>query len=213
MTEEQARAALVAEARRMNAIGLNQGTSGNLSVRLGEAMLITPSAMPYDVMRPADIARMPLHENGRWSGPRAPSTEWRLHLDILRERPEIGAVVHTHAVHATALSMLRRPIPPCHYMIAAFGGGDVRCADYATFGTEALSAHALDALRDRTACLLASHGMVALGTSLAQAMWRAVELETLARQYLLAASLGAPSLLTPAEIDETLAKFATYISA
>jgi len=209
--ERALRAALVAKARWMNASGLNQGTSGNLSARCGAAMLITPSATPYEAMKPAIIAKMPLEgEYGAWRGPLKPSTEWRFHLDILRARREIGAVVHTHSPHATALSILRREIPACHYMVAAFGGTNVRLADYALYGTAALSANALAALDGRTACLLANHGMIALGRDLEHAMWSAVELETLARQYWLALSIGAPAILSEAEIAEVKASFANY---
>jgi L-fuculose-phosphate aldolase len=194
----------------MNASGLNQGTSGNISVRSGKGMLITPSSTPYDTMTPAMIATMPLDGEEAWEGPLKPSSEWRFHRDILRHRPEVGAIVHTHSVNATALSMTRRPIPPCHYMIAAFGGDDVRIATYATFGTAELSANALVALTGRTACLLANHGMITLGRDLEQAMWRAVELETLARQYILALQAGGPVLLSAAEIEAARAKFAGY---
>ena len=203
-TEGALREAIVGKARWMNASGLNQGTSGNISVRCDERMLITPSAVPYDAMTPAMIAAMPLGDaGGGWEGPARPSSEWRFHRDILAGRPEIGAVVHTHAPHATALAMARRPIPACHYMVAVFGGGDVRVADYATFGTAELSRHALAALEGRTACLLANHGMIAAGTDLDQAMWRAVELEALARQYCLSLNLGGPVLLSEDQIADT----------
>lgn len=209
--ERALRAALVAKARWMNASGLNQGTSGNLSARCGQTMLITPSATPYEAMTPAMIAAMPLQgENGDFAGPLKPSTEWRFHRDILRARPEIGAVVHTHSPHATALSILRREIPACHYMVAAFGGTNVRLADYALYGTAALSANALQALEGRSACLLANHGMIALGRDLDHAMWSAVELETLAKQYWLALSIGQPTILSDAEIREVQASFANY---
>jgi L-fuculose-phosphate aldolase len=199
------------QARRMNALGINQGTSGNISARCGDAMLITPSATEYDAMRPEDIALMPLAgTGGAWSGKLKPSTEWRFHLDILRGRPDAGAVIHTHAIHCTALAILRREIPAVHYMIAAFGGATIRCAPYATFGTAALAAHALTALEGRNACLLANHGMIVVGATLQRAMWLAVELETLARQYCLSLQLGIPAVLTDAEIAEAAAGFAGY---
>ena len=210
-TERTLRAAIVAKARWMNASGINQGTSGNISARCGGKMLITPSAQPYDKMTPAMIAAMPLEgDDGAWKGPLRPSVEWRFHRDILRARPEFGAIVHTHSPHATALSMLRRAIPACHYMIAAFGGPTVRVADYALYGTAELSAAALRALDGRSACLLANHGMIACGRDLDHAMGNAVELETLARQYCLALSVGDPVILTDAQIDEALAGFASY---
>ncbi len=214
MTETEIRQSIIDACRSMNATGLNQGTSGNISVRHGDTMLITPSATPYDRMRPEDIAAMPVaRDYGSWSGPLKPSVEWRFHLDILRARPEVGAVVHAHSPYATALAMTRRSIPPAHYMIAAFGGSDIRCADYALYGTEALSAAALAALEGRLGCLLANHGMIAVGPSLERAMWLAVELETLARQYHATLTIGGPVLLTDAEMAEALAGFASYAAS
>jgi L-fuculose-phosphate aldolase len=210
MTEPDHRTAIIHACRRMNALGINQGTSGNISVRHGDAMLITPSATPYDLLEPAMIASMPIAGNGSWTGPNKPSSEWRFHRDILRARPEIQAIVHSHPTYATTLAIARRDIEACHYMIAAFGGATIRCAPYATFGTPELSAHAVTALQDRMGCLLANHGMIALGETLDKAMWRAVELETLARQYYHALLLGSPHILTPAEIDDAIAQFAGY---
>ena len=211
MDEQALRRELVASAQRMNAIGINQGTSGNISARCGDRMLITPSATAYDDMRPEDVASMPLDgERGAWTGPLKPSTEWRFHLDILRGRPDAGAVVHTHATYCTTLAILRRGIPAVHYMMAAFGGTDVRCAPYATFGTAELAAHALQALEGRNACLLANHGMIVVGASLAKAMWLAVELETIARQYYLSLQIGEPIVLTDDDIADTARSFSTY---
>lgn len=211
MDEAALRREIVESARRMNALGINQGTSGNISTRCGDRMLITPSAVPYDDMRPEEIAAMPLDgERGAWTGPLKPSTEWRFHLDILRGRPEAGAVVHSHAPYCTTLAILRRDIPAVHYMMAAFGGTSVRCAPYATFGTPELAAHALAALEGRNACLLANHGMIVVGPSLAKAMWLAVELETIAKQYCLALQLGQPVVLSEAEIADTARSFSTY---
>ncbi|MEL6297192.1 MAG: class II aldolase/adducin family protein [Pseudomonadota bacterium] len=209
--ERKQRQAVIDGCLAMNAAGLNQGTSGNISVRFGDAMLITPSAIPYEEMKPAMLARMPLDgKAGAWEGPKKPSSEWRFHLDILKARPDANAVVHLHAPYCTTLAVARKPIPACHYMVAAFGGHDVRCAGYARFGTQALSKLALEALEDRTACLLANHGMIAIGASLDEALWRAVELETIARQYHQALLIGGPKLLTRKQIDETLAAFANY---
>ena len=210
MDEATLRRDIVAQARAMNALGINQGTSGNISARIGDTMLITPSATPYDAMQPDQIAAMPLDGDGAWTGPLKPSTEWRFHRDILRARPEASAVVHTHATYCTTLAILRREIPAVHYMIAAFGGATIRCAPYALYGTAELAAHALDALEDRNACLLANHGMIVTGPTLAKAMWLAVELETLAKQYCLALQLGAPVILTDAEIAATMRGFASY---
>jgi L-fuculose-phosphate aldolase len=204
------RASLVEAARSMAGLGINQGSAGNISVREAAAMLITPSAIGYDVMTPEMVARMPLEgEYGAWEGPKRPSSEWRFHLDIFRARPEIGAIVHTHAPHATAIAMTRRDIPPCHYMITRFGGGTVRCASYALFGTAELSAAALAALEGRSACLLANHGFIAPGATLDAAMAAAVELEALAKQYVLSLSIGGPVLLTEVEIAAALEQFST----
>ena len=201
---------IIERCREMNANGLNQGTSGNVSARFEDRMLISPSAIPYSEMRPEMIASMPLDGDGEWDGPKRPSTEWRFHHALLRDRPEIQAVVHAHPTYCTALAIARKDIPACHYMIAAFGGDTVRCAGYATFGTEKLSRLAIGAMKDRMACLLANHGMIAAGENLAKAMWRAVELETIARQYCASLRIGKPVILGKAAIDETLAKFSTY---
>lgn len=203
------RAALVAAYRDLIAGGLSQGTSGNVSLRQGAAMLITPSAVPAAAMRAADVARMTVAGEGAWQGPAKPSSEWRMHRDIYRARPEVGAVVHMHSPYATALAMARRAIPAAHYMVAAFGGSDVRCSEYATFGTAELSAAAVAALAGRSGCLLANHGALALGASLEEAMWRAGELEALARQYLLALAAG-PVLLSAGEMADALAAFGAY---
>lgn len=210
MDEAQIRRAVVEAARAMNTLGINQGTSGNISVRYGGQMLITPSATPYDDMRPDDLAAMKLDGDGSWTGPLKPSTEWRFHRDILRQRPDAGAVVHTHATYCTTLAILRRGIPPVHYMIAAFGGADVRCAPYATYGTAELADLAVAAMEGRNACLLANHGMIVAGPTLAKAMWLAVELETLAKQYCLSLQIGEPVLLTDAEIADAANGFASY---
>ena len=209
MTDEaEIRSSIIAQCRAMNASGLNQGTSGNISARHGETMLITPSAIPYDAMTPDMIAAMPIAgEYGAWEGPKKPSSEWRFHLDILRARPEVGAIVHTHSTFCTSLSIARMGIPAVHYMIAHFGGPDIRCADYALYGSAELSAHVLKAMEGRNGCLLANHGMIAAGKNLAQAMWLAVELETLARQYWHALQIGKPVLLSDREVREAAEKF------
>ncbi len=209
MSELQHRIALIEAAQSLSSLGLNRGTSGNISIRQGQAMLITPSAIPYNNLKPEMIAAMKLAGAGSWSGPKRPSSEWRFHLDILNARPEINAIVHTHAPFATALAMARRPIPACHYMVTRFGGGDVRCAPYALFGTAELSTLALAALQDRTACLLANHGLIATGASLDAAMACAVELETLAHQYILSLAIGGPVLLSNQEIAGAKNQFAT----
>lgn len=210
MDEHNVRQQIIDQCLQMNASDLNQGTSGNISIRYGDTMLITPSSVPYDQMTPPMIAAMPLNGDGAWDGPKKPSSEWRFHLDILRARPEIGAVVHAHPTYCTALAILGHDIPAVHYMVAAFGGVNVRCAPFAIFGTKALSDHAVAALQDRTACLLANHGSIAIGADLESAMWRAVELETLARQYVIARQTGEPVILNDEDIATTLAAFSGY---
>jgi L-fuculose-phosphate aldolase len=209
--ELKLRRGIIAACRTMNDAGINQGTSGNISARYRDVMLITPSGVPYEEMAPEDVARMPIEgEYGSWEGPMRPSSEWRFHLDIMRARPEVGAVVHAHSLYATALAICGKPIPAMHYMIAAAGGSSIRVAPYATYGTKELSEHALQALEGRTCCLLANHGMIATGANLKRAMWLAVELETLARQYYLALAIGGPKLLPDAEIDHVIEKFKDY---
>ena len=203
--ERKLRGEIVAKGRWMNKADLNQGTSGNLSARCGGDMLITPTAIPYETMTPAMIAKMPVHgDYGAWEGPIVPSTEWRFHLDILKTRPDVNAIVHTHSTYATVLGIARKPIPACHYMVAIFGGNDVRVADYATYGTKALATNVLKALEGRSGCLIANHGMIAAGKDLDHAMWLAVELETLARQYFLSLQIeGGPFILPDSAIEDT----------
>ncbi len=193
---------------RMNQLGINQGTSGNISLRHGDGMLITPTSTPYEAMQPAQIVFMNL--DGSLDAGQRPSSEWRFHRDILKARPEVNAVVHAHPPYATMLAIMGLSIPPIHYMIACAGGDTIRCAPYATFGTEQLSQHAVAALEDRSACLLAHHGMIAIGPSLSRAMWLAVEVETLARQYHGCLQIGTPPLLSKAEIENVRARMAGY---
>jgi L-fuculose-phosphate aldolase len=209
--EKELRRSIVEAGRQMNATGLNQGTSGNISARCEDRMLVTPSGVPYDVLEPKDIAALPLvGEYGAWEGPLKPSTEGRFHLDLTRARPEVGAIVHAHSTFATTLACCRKEIPACHYMVAASGGPVIRCADYATYGTKDLSIAALKALEGRTCCLLANHDMIATGPDLGKAMWLAVELETIARQYSYALALGGPVLLPDEEIANVLERFKDY---
>jgi L-fuculose-phosphate aldolase len=199
---------LITTARAMNAQGLNAGTSGNLSARTRRGFLITPTGMPYESLRPADIVEVDLQ--GRASGSRLPSSEWRMHLGIYAARPEVEVILHCHSPHAAALSSLRRGIPAFHYMVAVAGGSDIRCAPYATFGTEELAQRAVEALRDRKACLLANHGMLALAPTLDKALRLALEVENLARQYTIALSAGEPVILDDREMAVVLEKFKTY---
>ena len=209
--ERRLRQAIIEQCLWMNESGLNQGTSGNISARFEDRMLITPSGVPYGKLAPGDIAAVALAgKAGDWSGPLAPSSEWRFHFDILRARSDVGAVVHTHSTYATALAMTGAEIPAAHYMIAAAGGPSVRCAAYATFGSQELSDNALAALKDRTGCLLANHGLIATGPDLERAMWLAVELETLAKQYYLTLAIGGPVLLDDGEIERVRQKFKSY---
>jgi L-fuculose-phosphate aldolase len=209
--ELKLRQAIVAAARAMNATGLNQGTAGNISARWKERMLLTPTGIPYEELEPEELASLPLEgEYGSWEGPLKPSSEWRFHLDIMRARPEVGAIVHTHSTYATVLAMARKDIQAGHYMIAAAGGPTIRCSGYATYGTKELSIEALAALEDRQCCLLANHGMIATGPDLKKAMWLAYELETLARHYYLTLAIGGPVILPEAEIRLVMEKFKSY---
>ena len=209
--EKDLRRAIIDQCLFMNSSGLNQGTSGNISARFEDRMLITPSATPYDKLTPEMIASMPFDtEYDTWDGPLKPSTEWRFHFDILKHRTDMTAVVHAHPTYCTALAIAHKGIPAAHYMIAAFGGADVRCAPYARYGTPELSLLAIEALKDRMACLLANHGSIAIGEDLDKAMWRAVELETIARQYYLSLCIGGPVLLTEAQIADTIQGFSSY---
>lgn len=208
--ERSVRVAIIEKCLFLNSSGLSQGTSGNISARYESRMLITPSATPYDKLSPEMIVSMPFDgDYGTWDGPLKPSTEWRFHFDILKTRPDMGAVVHAHPTYCTALAIAHKEIPAAHYMVAAFGGTNVRCAPYARYGTPELSELAIEALQDRTACLLGNHGSIAMGEDLDKAMWRAVELETIARQYYLSLALG-PVILTDEQISETLSGFASY---
>ena len=203
-------AAIIAAARALDALGFMPGKSGNLSCRTARGCLITPAGLPYAETGPADLVEVAA-DGSVVSGHRRPSSEWRLHTAIYAARPEAGAVVHTHSPFATALSCARQGIPPFHYMIALGGGADIPCSAYATFGTAALAEACVAALAGRRAALLANHGAVALGTTLAGAKALAMEVENLARQYLALRAAGlAPVLLTAAELREVFAQFGDY---
>lgn len=199
---------VLATARAMNASGINRGAAGNVSARAGDGFLITPTGMAYDECVPEDIAKVGL--DGTANGRRKPSSEWRFHRDIYAARPEAGAVIHCHSPFATALACQSVDIPPFHYMIARFGGDTVRCAAYATFGTQALSDAVLLALQDRRACLMAHHGMLVFGTDLKEALALAIELETLCEQYWRVLQLGEPQRLPAGEMARVLEKFKDY---
>lgn len=196
--------------QRLLQTGLNRGTSGNASVRVEGGLLITPSGMDVDEMLASDMVFMDMAGEWESESSRKPSSEWHFHLDIMRQRPEVGAVIHTHSTFATTLACLRRDVPPFHYMIAVAGGDSIRCAPYALFGTPELSAAAQKALEGRRACLLANHGMIALGEDLEQAFDVAVEVEALCEQYLRALQVGEPELLSPQEMKEVFERFRGY---
>jgi L-fuculose-phosphate aldolase len=208
MHEPELRKQIIATALEMNALRLNRGKSGNVSARIEDGFLVTPTGLAYELMQPEDIVPMALDGTAR--GARLPSSEWRFHRDIYAARDEVRAVVHAHSPFATSLSCLGRDIPPFHYMIAVAGGKDVRCASYATFGTQELSDNALRALEGRNACLLANHGMIAVGKSLGAALALAVEVEALAEAYWRALQIGTPILLSDREMEVVLDKFRTY---
>ena len=195
-------------AHAMTAAGLNRGTAGNASLRLVDGMLITPSGLPWNRCEPGDMVRV--DSTGAWYGPLKPSSEWRVHHDVYRARSEVGAILHAHSPFATALACHARDIPPFHYMIARFGGPSIRCASYETFGTQALSDGALEALEGRTACLLANHGMIVLGRDLDHALGQAIEFEALCEHYLRACQLGEPEVLDDEEMERVINRFASY---
>ena len=199
---------IIRTAMRMNELGINQGTSGNVSARCEGGFLVTPTGIPYDETKPEQIVAMNM--DGTFDGSVLPSSEWRFHRDIYGARDEISAIVHTHATFATSLACMDRRIPPFHYMVAVAGGADIRCAAYATFGTQELSNHVIDALKDRSACLMSHHGMIACGADLQTALALAVEVESLARMYWQALQIGEPALLDEAEMCVVIDKFRTY---
>jgi L-fuculose-phosphate aldolase len=203
------RGELVQTARRMSELGLTPGMSGNVSARTSSGFLVTPSGMPYAELAPDDLVELRMDGSPR-PGQRAPSTEWRLHLDIYAARPDAHAIVHTHSLYCTTVACLRRPIPALHYMVVLAGGDEIPCADYATFGSPELAAEVVRALGGGLACLMANHGMVALGATLPAALRLAAEVETLASQYWHAAQLGAPHVLDRDELARVRRRFAEY---
>lgn len=206
--EAHLRAEIIDTARRMNALGINQGQSGNVSARCGPGFLVTPSGMPYDALTPSDIVHVAL--DGTTSGFRPPSSEWRFHRDIYAGRQEAGAIVHTHSAYATTLSCLNRGIPAIHYEVAFAGGNDIRCAPYRSFGTQELADAALQALDGRKACLLAHHGVIAFDDDLRLALSLADKVEAMARLYWQALQVGEPALLDDAEMARMVERFRTY---
>ena len=208
--------AVVLVMRRLDVLGLNRGASGNCSVRTSDGFLITPSGVPPEELTETDL--VPMQLSSAHAGVKAdpttrgtnPSSEWRFHHDIYAQRPDVNAVVHCHSSFATSLACLRKEIPAFHYMIAVAGGATIRCAPYALFGTQELSNHAIEALQDRKACLLANHGMIAVGRDLTDALRVAIEVESLCEQYWRALQVGTPALLTDLQMAEVIEKFKTY---
>ncbi|SMH36475.1 class II aldolase/adducin family protein [Mesorhizobium australicum] len=210
MTDEERalRTELIEACRSMNALGINKGTAGNISVRHGDGFLISPTGIPYKDLLPEHVVAM--NWDATYAGDVLPSSEWRFHRDILRARPDLNAVVHTHSTHATAVSILGKDIPAIHYSIAATGGGTIPCAPYEIFGSQALADVVVKALEGRRACLMAHHGVIAAHVSIARALALAVTVETLAQQYLLCLPFGEPPVLSESQIAEVLVKFKTY---
>ncbi|PKO46037.1 MAG: class II aldolase [Betaproteobacteria bacterium HGW-Betaproteobacteria-22] len=210
---QDAREQLLSVSLELCRLGLNRGTSGNVSLRLNDdagngGLLITPSGLLPQKMALVDMVWMGF--DGQVTGRCAPSSEWRFHFDILKQRAEVNAVIHTHSMYSTSLSTLRQDVPAFHYMVAVAGGDSIRCASYALFGSQELSDHALLALKNRKACLLANHGMIALGNSIENALGIAIEVETLCEQYLHAMQVGNPHLLTQQEMQEVQERFKGY---
>ena len=195
----------------LDARGLNQGTSGNVSVRdeAGSGFYLTPSSLPYATMTPADIVHVDL-ATGNVTGSRKPSSEYPFHLAIMRARPDARAIIHTHGLHTTAVACLRRDLPAVHYLIGLFGGAQIRCAPYATFGTDALSLNVVAALAHRRAALMANHGLVVLGKDLDQALALTAEAETLAKLYLQSLAAGQPHILPDDEMDRVIERFRDF---
>ena len=209
MSDWSLRRAVIRTARRTEAAGLTHGTSGNVSARTPGGLFVTPSGVPYDALEPSDVVELDMAGNAV-RGRGRPSSEWRIHRDVYAARADVGAVVHVHPPFATTLSCLRRDLPAVHYMIAAAGGATVRCAAYATFGTEELSAAVLAALNGRRACLMANHGLVALGADLEAALTVAVEVEQVAEIYWRALAAGEPVILDDAEMARVVERFKDY---
>ncbi|RUM35750.1 MAG: class II aldolase [Desulfobulbus sp.] len=202
------RADVLKTARAMNRTGLNQGTSGNVSVRCDKALLITPSGLAYDICQPDDIVM--LRMNGNVEKGRKPSSEWQLHRDIYRSFPDASAILHAHPPWCTTLACLDREIPAFHYMIAVAGGDSIRCAEYALFGTEQLARNVNQALKGRSACLMSHHGMICFADNLEKVLELAIEVENLAKVYCRILHLGKPSLLSREQMNEVLDRFKEY---
>jgi len=212
MARSGLRKELLNTALRMQTAGINQGTAGNVSFRAGESFIITPSGVAYERMHADDLVEVHIATGAVIGGGR-PSSEWRFHRDILQSRSDVDVVLHAHPVFCTALACQQREIPAFHYMVAAAGGKSIRCAEYALFGTQELSEYVLAALGQNRACLMANHGMIALGKNLESALALAIEVETLAAQYIRALQMGEPLLLSDAQMDDVIEAFSGYGSS
>jgi L-fuculose-phosphate aldolase len=208
LSELVLREEIVHACRKLVELGINQGTSGNVSVRSGDRFLITPSGIPYDEMTPEQIAVM--DRDGKYFGPCKPTTEWRIHRGVLGTRPDVGVVIHAHSMFSTTVACLRRAIPALHYYVAVGGGPTIRCAEYATYGTQELADNVLAALVGRDACLLANHGLLVVGATLGDTLRRTFDVEMLARQYVYALQIGEPCILSDDEIERVRQKMRTY---
>lgn len=207
--EAHLRRAVLETAFEMSESGLSPGRSGNVSARFADGMLITPTGIAYADLGPKDIVYVA--EDGSVPGKqKMPSSEWQFHLSAYAARPDMGAVVHTHSLHAVVLACAGRAIPPFHYMVAVAGGADIPIVPYATFGSAELAAHVAHGLAERRACLMAHHGAIAMGKTPDAALDLAHEVEVLAEQYVKLLTLGEPALLSDAEMSVVLERFKTY---
>lgn len=208
--DDDLRMKVIAVARTMNGLGINQGTSGNVSARTSDGFLVTPTAMPYESMIPDDVVHLRLDGTPLAAGARLPTSEWRIHAGLYGSRPEVGGVVHTHGRFVTTVACLRHPLPAIHYLVGRFGGDEVPCAPYAAYGSPALAAHVVATMRDGSACLMANHGAVAVGADLDAALDGAALLEHLAEVYWRTLSVGGASLLSAPEMAEARVFLASY---
>jgi len=210
MSELSIRKEIIATCLKMEELGINQGTSGNISHRFKDGILITPSGISYDLLKPKDIVFVPFSSKEDYKGEYPPSSELDFHFDILKSKPEINCVLHNHSTYATSMAICNKDIPAHHYMVAVGGGYKIPCAPYATFGSKELSKNAIKALDGYTACLLANHGVITTGINLKKALWIAIEVENLAKQYILASQISTPTILPNDEMDRILEAFKSY---
>ncbi len=210
MSELAIREEIIATCLKMEALGINQGTSGNVSHRFKDGILITPSGVSYDLLKPEDIVFVPFSSKEDYKGEYPPSSELDFHFYILKAKPDIECVLHNHSTYATSMAICRMDIPSHHYMVGVAGGKKIPCAKYATFGTQELSENIIKALDGYSACLLANHGVVTTAKTLKKALWIAIEVENLAKQYIMAKQIGEPVILGDQEMDKILKKFKSY---